>query len=169
MITDHAIHPVPAKATTVDDQSDAIVVSFGAKWHQPLLESKFNAVIRKRIPKTFTPKWLYFHINSPVSALCARARIIAIRLLTPTQARAKSKDLALSAAAVDAYAGGDSVGCYELDHITLAGRELGSEELNRQMIYYPPQSFFIMSKAAKDIVDALAGFQGGSPRRSGKP
>ena len=64
---------VPAKAINTADQSDGIVVSFGADWHERLLEGRFTAVIRKRVPKTVTPKWLYFHINSPVKRI-VRAR-----------------------------------------------------------------------------------------------
>jgi hypothetical protein len=168
MTTDHTSEPIPAKATKADDQSDGIVVSFGAEWHKPLLEAKFKAVIRKRVPKTVVPKWLYFHINSPVSALCARAEILAIRELTPTQARAKARDLALSVADVDGYMGGENIGCYEIGQITFAHRELGSDDLNTRIIYHPPQSFFILSKAAKQIVDQLAGFQDIRERKSTK-
>jgi hypothetical protein len=150
---------ISAKANSVEDQSDGIVVSFGAEWHQPLLLGKFKAVIRKRVPKTVNPTWLYFHINAPVSAICARAEILAIRQLTPAQARAKANAIALGPAAVDANTAGDSrIGCYELGKITLARQNLSSDFLNERMIYRPPQSFFVLSCIAQEMIDELAGF-----------
>jgi hypothetical protein len=124
-----------------------------------LVLGKFKAVIRKRVPKTVSPTWLYFHINAPVSAICARAEILAIRELTPAQARAKANDIALCPAAVDAYTAGDPrIGCYELGKITLARQSLSSDFLNERMIYHPPQSFFVLSCLAQQMIDELAGF-----------
>src|SRR3989442_302849 len=113
--------PITAKAADTGDQSDAIVVSFGAEWHQPLCERKFKAVIRKRIPKTLNPAWLYFHVNAPVSAICARAPILALCDLKRDEALRRAADLALSPADITTYIGGDpTIGCYELGTITPA-------------------------------------------------
>ena len=78
--------PLLAKATSVEEQSDSVVVSFGAEWHEPLLRERFTAVIRKRVPKSLDAKWLYFHVNAPISAIAARAEIRAIKEMPSQQA-----------------------------------------------------------------------------------
>ncbi len=91
-VTNYMQHsePIVAKASDVEEQSDGIVVSFGSEWYQPLCQRKFRAVIRKRIPKTLKPAWLYFHVNAPVSAICARAQIRAVRELKLDEANVLS-------------------------------------------------------------------------------
>jgi len=159
---------IAAKAETIDEQSDGIVVSFASAWRQPLLKKKFKAVIRKRIPKTIKPRWLYFHINSPLGAICARSEILSILELSPTQARARAQEFALSAKAVDDYVSDDiSIGCYELGQITTAIRDLTSEELNQHMTYHPPQSCLILSLTAKQLIDGLAGFSNTKEKKQG--
>ncbi|MCL4785387.1 MAG: hypothetical protein KJ070_01135 [Verrucomicrobia bacterium] len=155
------IEPVIAKATTPEEQSDGIVVSFAAEWHQPLLGKKFTAVIRKRVPKTVKSRWLYFHINAPVCAICGRAEICSIDDIDLKEAQLLSKELALQPAEITAYFGGDkTVGCYRLGHIALTNNELSKQTLSSRLTYHPPQSFFILSHAAKKIIDSLAGFHG---------
>ena len=148
-----------AKAVDSKTQSDSIVVSFATDWHKPLLEGRFKAVIRKRIPKKLKPKWLYFHINSPVAAICGRAEIASFSELTIAQAKAISSDLSLSVSEIDAYVGdGTVIGCYKLGRIELAKPPLTLTTLADHMIYHAPQSFFVISSAAKTIIDKLAGF-----------
>lgn len=160
---------IVAKATSVEDQSDGIVVSFGVEWYQPLRDQKFKAVIRKRTPKTLKPSWLYFHVNAPVSAICARAPILAIRELKAAEANKRAADLALSPADVVAYIGSDAtVGCYELGGISFASREITIAELTSRLVYHPPQSFFILSRTGKDVLDQLAGFGSRSLKKGGK-
>jgi len=151
---------ISAKAINVADQSNAIVVSFAAQWHTPLLQQSFNAVIRKRIPRTLQPKWLYFHINSPVGAICARAQLESCQEISIDDACEKCGDLALSEAEVRAYADGNqTIGCYLLKNIAKATHPIPSSELSESLKYYAPQSFFILSKAAKSIIDQLAAFE----------
>lgn len=140
-------------------QSDSIVVSFASTWQQPLVKGAFKAVIRKRIPKTLKPKWLYFHINSPVAAICGRAEIQSFCELTIAQAKAISTELALSPTEIDTYAGGSQfIGCYKLGRIELAQPALTLSTIAEHMVYHAPQSFFILSNAAKTVIDKLAGF-----------
>lgn len=148
-----------AKATEPKEASDAIVVSFGAEWHQPLLDRKFSAVIRKRVPRTVTAKWLYFHVNTPVGGICARAKIASVSELSLKEASGLSAQLALSPDEIRAYIGGDDkIGCYKLGRITLLRKTLTTGELATKLVYHPPQSFFILSRSAKQVIDKLAGF-----------
>jgi predicted transcriptional regulator len=158
---------IAAKAITPEEQSDSIVVSFGADWHQLLLVKGFSVVIRKRVPKSSSFKWLYFHVNSPISALCGRAEIKEIFNASPTEAVGLAKQIALSPAEITVYIAGDgSIGGYKLGAFEFGTKAVPASELATRMTYHAPQSFFIISKQAKEIVDELAGF---APRKKGSP
>ena len=150
---------IPAKATNTAEQSDSIVVSFGSEWHQHLLSKTFSVVIRKRIPKNHSFKWLYFHINSPVSAICGRAEIRKIFSVPVKGAVTIAKQINLSPAEILAYIGGNaSIGCYKLGVFQYGAGPIPRASLTTRLAYYPPQSFFILSKQAKKVVDELGGF-----------
>ncbi len=150
---------LPAKATTDAEQSNAIVVSFAAQWHQHLLAKDFSLVIRKRVPKRKTFEWLYFHINSPVSEICGRAGIQNICDLTVEQAVTLSSKIRLSPEEIKSYIGEDRhVGCYKLDGFQFGNKPVHTTELAARMIYHPPESFFILSKRSQEIIDQMAGF-----------
>lgn len=151
-----------AKAAGLPDQSDSIVVSFGAEWHEPLLAKQFSVVIRKRIPRAASFKWLYFHVNSPIGAICARAPIRKIFTATKKQALALASRIHLSSDDIAAYIGlANDIGCYELGPFQFAKKPATTTELAAQLVYHPPQSFFIVSKRAKKIIDQAAGFSKG--------
>jgi len=151
---------IPAKATTPAEQSDSIVVSFGAEWHQHLLSKAFSVVIRKRIPKNSSFSWLYFHINSPVSALCGRAKIEKLLTVTEKEAVALAKQIHLSPAEIKSYIGGDSnIGCYKLGAFEFGREPVTAATLGTRLVYHPPQSFLILSQRAKEVVDHFAGYK----------
>jgi predicted transcriptional regulator len=156
-----------AKATSLEEQSDSVVVSFGAEWHELLLKKQFTAVIRKRVPKSLHAKWLYFHVNAPISAISARAAIRAIKEVTLPQAVKLTNELALPVADIESYFAGDtSVGCYELGQIVFPMKPLTIRELAESMVYHAPQSFFILSREAKTAIDRLAGFKTSSAKNA---
>lgn len=150
---------MPAKATTPDEQSDAIVVSFGSEWHEHLLAKRFSVVIRKRVPKSASFKWLYLHANAPVSAICARAAIVKTFSATTKEVIALKKKINLTPSEITSYIGNDTtIGCYELASFQFAIKPISISDLALRMIYHPPQSFFILSKAAKAVIDSMGGF-----------
>ena len=160
---------MPAKATTPAERSDSIVVSFGAEWHQHLLTKAFSVVIRKRIPKISSFDWLYFHINRPVSAICGRAKIEEIVSVSERDAVALAKQIHLSPAEINSYIGRDSnIGCYKLGAIELGRECVSAAQLGTLLIYHPPQSFFILSKQAKELVDQFCGFTSSKAAKSPK-
>jgi predicted transcriptional regulator len=142
-----------------EEQSDAIVVSFDAQWHGPLNEKSFNLVLRKRIPQVSAFKWLYFHVNNPVSAICGRGLINRTFAITRSEAIRSRKALNLSVPEIESYIGKDAtIGCYQLGHVELAPRPVSARELCTRIVYHPPQSFFIVSADAKEVIDEMAGF-----------
>lgn len=116
-------------------------------------------VLRKRIPKVSTFKWLYFHVNNPVSAICGRGLIKKTLAITKSEAIRSREALNLSAAEIESYMGKDpTTGCYQLGRVELAPRPALARELSTRLVYHPPQSFFIVSKEAKNVIDEIAGF-----------
>jgi hypothetical protein len=160
-----------AKAERADMRSDAIVVSFDHAWYGPLNRREFSAVLRKRVPTTFKPSWIYFHINTPKSAICARTSLKRIDRLDLNSAIGIAHLLRLSQNEITKYFGHShsSIGVYFLDRIELAPVEASKDRLAGRLIYNPPQSFFALSTSAKEIIDDICGFQNyGSGRRSEK-
>lgn len=159
---------IPAKAISAEDQSDAVVVSFGAEWRGKLATQTFNIVIRKRVPSSSNFKWIYFHINSPVGAICARAPIRRIAYITRKAAVGAAKRIGLSAAEITSYIGSaPEIGAYEIGQVQCPIKPITTGDLASHLNYFPPQSFMIVSKAAKLIIDRLAGFERGGKKRAG--
>ena len=149
-----------AKATSTTDQSDSVVVSFDAVWQQKLSSRVVSVVIRKRIPKTLRPHWLYFHLNAPIGAIGGRAEIRDASDMSLAKAKVLAKELALSTAEITSYfQGAKTIGCYHLGTIQLLTRPLSLAIIRKQLIYFPPQSFMILSKEAKGVIDRMAGFR----------
>ena len=150
---------IPAKASGTADCSDGIVVSFESKWYPALSKSDFSLIIRKRVPVTQKPDWLYFHINSPRSAICARAQLISTSLITTELVHTHTSDLCLDHKEIDEYCGGlVEVGAYHIGKIQLAPVEVSASMLEDRVIYSPPQSFMFLSHRAKEIIDAACNF-----------
>ena len=149
-----------AKAVDSESRSEAIVVSFGSEWYASLRGQRFTAVIRKRVPASTQPHWLYFHINSPKGAICARAEIRSVETIDRSRALQIKRELDLSEALILDYLGRrESIGCYQLGKIDYPGTEVTTGEIAAHMVYHPPQSFFVLSKNAKALLDRLCGFQ----------
>jgi predicted transcriptional regulator len=156
-MTNHIL--LHAKALTDAEQSNAIVVSFAAKWHQHLLSRDFSLVIRKRVPRSRTFEWLYFHINSPVGAICGRAQIKHISNMKVEHAIALANKINLSPEEIKSYLAGDTyIGCYKLGAFQFGKMQVHTTKLATRTIYHPPQSFLILSKQGKKIIDEMAGF-----------
>lgn len=157
-----------AKALTDDDRSDSIVVSFDSAWRQKVLDATFSAIIRKRVPVSVTPSWIYFHINAPFSELRARARIKAIEMISKQDAVKLHKQLDLSIDEIRAYAGAASeIGAYSVAAFELASNNITTRALQEQMIYSPPQSFLFLSHEGKAVVDRLCNFRPLSKSKQG--
>ena len=150
---------INAKAGDANSRSNSIVVSFNSNWYDGIKESRLTGVIRKRAPTTFTPTWIYFHINSPKSAVCAKSEILSIESIEPTKAFELKHELDMSEGEIRDYLGGSrSVFLYRIGPIYYPDTEGYLHELRRHMIYHPPQSFFALSVDGKLLLDQLCGF-----------
>lgn len=156
-----------AKALTLDERSNAIIVSFDSKWHQPFLNSEFSVVIRKRVPRDRTFEWIYAHIKSPIGAICGRARIKSIGTMGADQALSLYKSINLSKDEIAEYISGeDSIGFYAIDQYEIAINPANTELINDYLKYSPPQSFTILSTVAKKTIDEICGFDNSFPLKA---
>ena len=150
---------VIAKATSVETRSNAIVVSFNFDWYDALTKGTISAILRKRIPVSVKPEWLYLHINRPKSAICGRADVRDVRHINLDTAVRYTKQIGLSKSEIITYFGSaQEVGIYWIGDITLSETELPISKLKDHFIYNPPQSFFILSKDGLSLLDSLSGF-----------
>ena len=150
---------INAKAVDSNSRSDAIVVSFKSDWYESLKSARFEAVIRKRAPTTFSPRWLYFYINSPKSAVCAKSEILSIEIIESSKAFELTRELDMSHAQIRDYLGSrHSMFLYRIGRPYFPDSEVQLHQLRRHLVYYPPQSFFALSTEAKEFLDRICGF-----------
>lgn len=149
-----------AKAKNAAEVSSGILVSFDAHWLDPILGKKFQKVLRKRVPVSAIPDWMYIYVNAPTSTLIARSLIKSVDEVTMAEALHDSKELCLTEAQVRYYFGDSkTVGRYTLNTIQIADHKLSLTELRGKMVFHPPQSFFFLSTKAKDTIDDWARFR----------
>jgi hypothetical protein len=151
MYTDRII----AKAD-LDNASTSVVVSFDSAWYARIRAGAFSRIIRKRVPVRMVPNWLYFHVNAPKSAICARAEVFSVETLTEEFALKLGGPLALTAKEISAYIQpAASVGCYSIGPVEVPLREVTIAELSFRLVYHPPQSFFVLSIEGKRFIDQM--------------
>jgi len=96
-----------------------------------------------------------------MSAICARAEILSVEKIDHTRAIQIRRDLDLSEEQIRQYFGEqESVGCYRLGKIAFPDSVVTTEQIAAHMVYHPPQSFFVLSKESKGVLDRLCGFKG---------
>jgi predicted transcriptional regulator len=150
-----------AKAENESERSDSIVVSFDHVWLERLHTKSFCWVLRKRIPASCSPETMYIHVNAPVSAVAAQAHLEEVRRIPLSEAIANRAKLDLSESEIIKYfSGEESVGLYVLGDIRVLDEPISVAEIRKEMIYNPPQSFFILSNEAKRTIDHLFNLSG---------
>ncbi|MFL1462434.1 hypothetical protein ACI6QG_09555 [Roseococcus sp. DSY-14] len=139
--------------------TEAVVVSFHSSWQEKIKKSAFTTILRKRIPLNSRPQRIYFHVNSPIGAICARAKIEDVKTISKSEALNLELSINLTAEKILQYIGNDNqIGAYFVSHIDYAPREAKSSEINRIFPYYPPQSFVSLSSDHEKIIINMCGY-----------
>lgn len=153
------MHQIPVRPVDAGDRSNAIILSFGAKWAAPIRTCSLKWVIRKRVPAAINPDFVYFHVNAPVSAIIARGRVETIDQVPSAFAVEQSQNLQMAKSDIRAYVGDAStIGFFRFDQIELASKTASLADLREELIYFPPQSFSFISRQALPIIDRVCGF-----------
>lgn len=144
-----------AKANTEANRSDSVLVSFDSRWEHSIKSGDLKAFIRKRLPKTVAPKWIYGYCGSPVAAILARFRVIRVTEVSSSDAVKLASRLGMSAVDVASYCKGRStIGYCEVTGMQKAERPMTLVKIRSLMSFHPPQSFIILSKDACEIIDS---------------
>ena len=153
------MHQIPVRPADANDRSNAIILSFGAKWAAPIRTGSLTWVIRKRVPLAIKPDFVYFHVNAPVSVIIARGTVGTIEQVSSAFAVEHSQNLQMSKSDIRSYVGDAStIGLFRFDQIVLASKAATLGDLREDLEYVPPQSFSFISRQALPIIDKVCGF-----------
>jgi predicted transcriptional regulator len=153
------------KASCESEASDAIVVSFDAKWRELLAEEDITKVFRKRAPRNSAPRYIYIYIGAPISAICGRFEVLKLEWLPIEEVLAIASKGAISTNELQQYSRDyKSLAVYTVSKLKLFQIPLTYTLLHQRFQFSPPQSFFTLSKTGQHQIDDLAGL----PQRSTK-
>lgn len=153
------MYQIPVRPADADDRSNAIILSFGAKWAAPIRTGSLKWVIRKRVPLAIKPEFVYFHVNAPVSVIIAKGRVGTIEQVSSAFAVEHSQDLQMAKSDIRNYVGDAStIGLFRFEQIELASKAATLADLREGLEYFPPQSFSFVSRQALPIIDKVCGF-----------
>lgn len=150
------------KSQNNNDASDSILVSFDAKWAEPLAEGSVSQVFRKRGPKSTSPSWVYVYASTPIKAVVGRLPVMCLRQLTIKESLVLADEGALKRRELQEYAGEySSLFVFTVGKFQPAFRPVSFSKLKEDYGFAPPQSFLILSEEGKIALDALCGFAEG--------
>lgn len=154
------------KAHVPGASSDAIVVSFDARWIEALRASAVSLVFRKRGPRALIPRWIYVYVGSPHSLILGRFPIHRYEQLPVDDALKRADEAGLSREELTQYLTDyDSVATFSVGALEPAPCPRPLAQLQSAYSFSPPQSFLVLSKDGQRTLDASLGF---SKHRSGR-
>lgn len=93
------------KSQNNNEASDSILVSFDAKWAEPLAEGSVSQVFKKRGPKSTPPSWVYVYAVTPIKAIVGRLPVMQLRQITIKESLALADEGAFKRKELQEYAG----------------------------------------------------------------
>ena len=150
------------KSQNNQDASDSILVSFSAKWAEPISDGSVLQVFRKRGPKSTSPKWVYVYAGTPIKAIVGRLPVTQLRQITIEESLALADEGAIDRKELQEYAGEYStMFVFSVGKFEPAYKLVPVSKLKVDYGFSPPQSFLILSEKGKIALDALCGFADG--------
>lgn len=142
-----------------DTDYQAIILPFQSRWLDSVTEGKVKAVFRKKGPAAkASPLWMYAYFGAPVSAICAKLKIVKVSHLPVDKAVKFCEKGMMTEAQLRKYAGDAEQLCvFELGECFVPEEQLGMDELARRFGFQPTPSFIALSQQGWDQLDrALA-------------
>ena len=137
---------VQLKSEGSKNGSESIVVSFDSRWLKPLHENRISVVFRKRGPRSFSPKYIYVYVGSPVSALVGRTKVTKYEWMPLESALCKAQDGFIKEEELRNYAGRYSeLAVFSVERFQAMPNTLSLQYLHDTFEFYPPQSFLRLS------------------------
>ena len=142
-----------------DDNSQSIILSFHARWVEPLREQKCTAVFRKRGPTKLTPTMIYVYAARPISAIVARMPVLEYQYVDTEVALKMANKGAISREELASYANRwDQLLIYTIGKVEFASEPVSRTTLSSDYGFAPSQTYIPLSHDGKSILDHLAGF-----------
>ena len=131
---------------SANSRTSEVLVTFSAKWREPLLSGSINCVLRRRYPKSIVPTRMYLYIAAPFSQVIGVSNITRIVDVNLSTAKTlKNETLLKDSEMVSYFDGYQEVGCYFIENTRLYHSPIDLEELRNVWSFYPPQSFVSLS------------------------
>ena len=148
---------------TADDPSNAIILTFGGDWHQPLVSGDIDVVFRKMGPRHFEPDLLFAYVAAPISAIVARVAITRYERLSLRDAERLANRANLTPKELRSYAiGYDDVIVMELAPVVTTRHPITLDYLSKHYEFWPSSTYTPLSKAGVATLNKL-----GFSRRKG--
>lgn len=143
-----------------DTDYEAIILPFQSRWHDPVVAGQIGAVFRKKGPAAqATPKWIYAYFGSPISAICAKIELEAIKQVPIDKAVKYCESGMLTEAKLRKYVGNSpSLFVFEIGQCLLPNQPLELDELTQRFGYQPTPSFVALSREGWRQLDRALGF-----------
>lgn len=139
---------------SLNSRTSEVLVTFSAKWIEPLLSGAIKCVLRRRYPKSIVPTRMYIYVAAPFSQIIGVSSIKKVVDVDLTKANelkecthVGEKDL------VQYFNGYETVGCYFIEKPQIFHPAIHLEALRESWSFYPPQSFVSLSREAVEWLD----------------
>jgi predicted transcriptional regulator len=130
-------------------RSSEVLVTFSAKWREPLLSGSIECVLRRRYPKSLEPSRMYIYMAAPFSQVIGVSNITRLIDVSIEEAKALRDKTGIDDKELRKYFDGyESVGCYFIDNTQYFNPAISLESLRDEWSFYPPQSFVSLSQEA---------------------
>lgn len=132
-----------------NSRTSEVLVTFSAKWREPLLSGSIKCVLRRRYPKSLVPTRMYIYIAAPFSQVIGVSNITRLMDVSIAKAKTLQEKTHVDEQELRKYFDGyDKVGCYFIENTKFFHPPIHLEALRESWSFYPPQSFVSLSREA---------------------
>ena len=144
---------------TKDDPSTSIMLTFDAKWLEPLLDGKVLYAFRKMGPRQFVPEEIYGYFSQPVSAVALKCSVTSWKSLGIEDALALTGKANISELELRSYAKNYSeLLVIGLSNFRKAGKRIAMQDLRKEYGFWPSSTFMPLSQTGCRTLDKLGEF-----------
>ena len=141
---------------TMEDPSEALILTYSSSWKQEILQRAFSVEFRKSGPMNLDPEWVYAYVTAPVAAIVARMPVKDFGHIAVKQAFALVKHALFNEVELEKYAGtmGDLY-FYRFGPIQVAKQPITYKVLSSEYGYHTSSNFFPLSEYGRQTLDSL--------------
>ncbi len=142
------------------DTSDAMMLTFNAKWQGPLLAGEVEVVFRKQGPRGFVPTLMYTYMAAPISAIVARIPISSYAYVATEKAIELADRGSIDSDELRDYAKGlGSLLVMELGRVAVAKYPITYSYMSEHFNFWPSSTYIPLSATGIQLLDELGQFE----------